>query len=146
MADNWDSQRALSVIENSWSNFLDAFAGLSDEQLAAAGAVGEWSAANLASHIAMWDEITVGDAHTRAGDPAAKPTHDWQRLNDEGNERSKGRTPAEASAEMHRQHANLLETFRQLPVAAYSVDIAELINHYDEHGVEIRGWRSAQEI
>ncbi len=146
MTDEWNPERALSVIENSWANFLDAFTGLSDIQLVAPGAVGEWSAANLASHIAMWDEITLEDANTRASDPAAKPQHDWQRLNDEGYERDKARTPAEAFAEMHQQHAALIETYKRLPVEAYSVDIADLIGHYDEHGVEIRGWRSAQAI
>lgn len=129
-------------IESAWSDWLDAFAAIDDQALAEPGASGTWSPADLAFHLAFWDEQAGFDIqfrHDNNGDPP--PPRDWQRMNEQVHARHTGRTPAEARETMRDTHEALL-----LLIAAHRDDdltwlVPELVDHYAEHTAELRAWR-----
>ena len=45
----------LDALEEERENFMEAIAGLSDEELEQPGASGEWSVKDVLSHLSMWE-------------------------------------------------------------------------------------------
>lgn len=49
-------ERLFQRINAAWQDLQGALDGLSDEEMLAAGAVGEWSVRDLMAHVATWEE------------------------------------------------------------------------------------------
>jgi hypothetical protein len=50
----------LETLASSRASLLAAFAGLSDEQLARKGTVGDWAVKDALGHVAAWERIVAG--------------------------------------------------------------------------------------
>jgi hypothetical protein len=56
-----DREELLGELERARSELHASYQGLSDEQMARLGAVGEWSVKDVLSHVASWDEVMLPD-------------------------------------------------------------------------------------
>jgi hypothetical protein len=135
----------LRRIDAAWTDWLASLDELADESMLQPGASGDWSAADLAFHMAFWDEQAGFDIqfrHDNNGD--APPARDWQRMNEREHAGHAGRSASEARRVMQETHDALV-----LLAEAHSDDdltwlVPELADHYREHADEVRAWRSRQ--
>ena len=129
-------------IDAAWTQWLAAIDGLDDAAMMRTGASGDWSPADLASHMAFWDEqagFEIQFRHDNNGDPP--PARDWQRMNEQEHADHAGRTPSDARRIMQETHEVLM-----LLVDAHQDDdltwlVPELADHYLEHAAEMRTWQ-----
>ena len=56
-----DREDLLGQMEKARGELRASYQGLSDEQMARLGAVGEWSVKDVLSHVASWDEVMLPD-------------------------------------------------------------------------------------
>jgi hypothetical protein len=49
-------ERLVGRIEAAWADFTASYAGLSDAQLVAPGATGDWSIKDVLAHVTIWEE------------------------------------------------------------------------------------------
>jgi tryptophan 2,3-dioxygenase len=129
-------------IDAAWNDWIASIDGIDDETMMQSGASGDRSPADLAFHMAFWDEQAGYDIqfrHDNNGD--APPKRDWQRMNEQDHAAHFGRTPADARQVMQETHHALM-----VLVDAHRDDdltwlVPELADHYLEHADELRAWR-----
>jgi hypothetical protein len=69
----------LEQMEQARSELRASYQGLPDEQMTRLGAVGEWSAKDVLSHVASWDEVLLPDlARIARGDTPALASVDLE--------------------------------------------------------------------
>ena len=51
-----DKQKTLLLLEKTWKEFKESFAGLSDAQLTQAGVSIDWSVKDILAHVTTWEE------------------------------------------------------------------------------------------
>jgi hypothetical protein len=56
-----DRERLLRDLEQARNELRASYQGLSGEEMARLGAVGEWSVKDVLSHVASWDEVLLPD-------------------------------------------------------------------------------------
>jgi len=138
-------QNYLSLIETHWTKWLDAIAGLDDDQIIEPGTCGEWSVKDLFGHVAVWDEVAASKAASILGGQDQPP---FTETLDEFNHRTwlgfRDRSQSDLQAWMLESHREMvLALQRALPAAD---DIRERVEyatiddtwkHYDEHRSQI---------
>lgn len=142
-------KETLANIDRSWSNLLEALDGIPADRLEEPGVVGEWSSVkDVIGHVALWDAQAIQKVHRRAaGEPVDQVQVDWQALNDREAAARRPRPFADLSADMRRNHQQLVDVLRALPPTdPMTADVCAFVpvdtyEHYDEHAAEIRAWR-----
>jgi hypothetical protein len=141
-----DVHELLQRIDESWSDFLDAIDGISDERMEDPGVAGEWSVKNLLGHIAFWEERASGHIERAlAGLPDEESDEVVEGLNATDHAARQGRTLSEERSALHRAHAAVTELLESVE-GLDATDLDEAIRwdtyqHYAEHAPDIREWR-----
>ena len=131
----------LAHIDTAWQAFLPSLDGLTEDQAAQPGVAGYYSVKDILAHLAWWENQTREVVET-----GNDPELDVEALNDQIYAANKDRTFAELKQRLIDGHARAIATF----AAAASLTEADVKDdtweHYQEHGDQIRAWRSANGI
>ena len=115
---------ALATLEDGQSQVDALIARLSDDELARPATIGggDWSAKDLVSHIARWNEIAMEarDAWRNGEKPAIEDSwDDVDGINADNYERSRDASPAEARERMRRAHSAITAAIRDMDEAEW---------------------------
>ena len=150
-------QQVLDKIEKAWSDFNEAFAGLSAAQLEQPGVTENWSIKDLIAHISVWEEealkflpdIQQGITPTRYKD-AYGGLNAFNALMSDQKHSLSFEEVRRQSAASHQRILDYLETIpeelvvtetrfrRRLRLDTYS--------HYPEHTLAIQKWRQRNNL
>lgn len=59
-----NKQQLIKKLEKSWEALLESYAGLSDQELAKGGVIGDWSVKDIIAHVTVWEEEALGHLPT----------------------------------------------------------------------------------
>jgi len=149
-------QQVLDKIEQGWAAFNAAYAGLSDEQLAAPGVVGEWSVKDILAHVSWWEEealkylpyIVQGKRPPRYADVYGG----IDAFNAQMTELKRGLALAEVWRQAADTHRRLVEYVQEVAEEQFATETRfrrrlrlDTYSHYPEHTRAIREWREQLE-
>jgi hypothetical protein len=131
----------LARIDREWLRFLPSLDGLTEEQAAQSGVAGYYSVKDLIAHLAWWEDQTR-DVVATGNDPDI----DVEALNDEIYAANKDVSFAELRQRMIDGHDRAVATFAAAPNLTEDDVKDDTWEHYEDHGNQIRVWRSANGI
>lgn len=141
----------LARVAREWDGWLGSIAGLPEERLAEAGAVGEWSVSDLMGHIAVWEEVSMATARRLlAGESVARA--DWRGINADGVAARRRRSEAAQRTAMEETHERFVAFVRGLSSAELRTKGVRSrlrhnsVEHYAEHAAQIRTWREQNRL
>ena len=142
----------LQKLENAWTDLLDSFAGLTDEQMVEAGVMGEWSVKDILGHISSWEEeglkfLPVILEGKRP--PRYSVTYGGiDAFNAQTLEANRQLPLAEVRRRFEATHRRLLGYVAEAPDEAIETETRfrrrlrfDTYRHYGEHAEMIRAWR-----
>ncbi len=116
---NISREEAIATLEEGRSAIADRLAKLSEDELGTAGTLGEWSAADLVGHLALWERFALESLASwrerrkpSIEDVFARDSVD--EVNAEDVQRNRSRPPAEVRGEADDVHRRLLEELRSM--------------------------------
>jgi hypothetical protein len=125
------------LVDESWSEWLDALSSVPEERLSEPGAAGEWSVKDLMAHVVFWDDTVADAAEARASDRRLAQ-FDWQAANDREAALRAGWTLAASRAAMEAAHQRVLDAVERYPDLAHRFWASGTWDHYREHMADIR--------
>jgi len=162
-----DKLRLLDMIRMEHDFLLRALAGLTPDEMAVPGVVGEWSIKDILAHVTVWEQRFLGwlDAADRGETPERpEPGYTWDdtdALNERDFRANQGRALAEIWVDFERSYAQMVERTIALPddvlltpaYYAWTEDWplwryldANAGEHYREHAEQIRKWRNGRSV
>lgn len=152
----------LEAIHKGRAELEAALEGLSPEQMAAPGVMGEWSVKDILGHIAMWEShlVTTLYAVERGAMPKMLPTQaEVDKVNAESYAEQRGRPLERVLADFHAVHAQLLKRLEAIQERDLTgpkrfewmegkplerLVAGDTFIHYAEHCPAIEAWRTRQ--
>jgi uncharacterized protein (TIGR03083 family) len=150
-----DKQQLLKRIDAAWAELTESYAGLSDVQMEAAGAVGEWSVRDILAHVTAWEEealkylplILEGGRPPRYKDLYGG----IDAFNARTTEAQRSLSLAEVMQQFEETHRRLIEYIAGAPDDELTRETRfrrrirlDTYGHYPHHAVAIREWRERQ--
>ena len=154
-------QMLAGELHDARERLLATYAGLTNEEMQQPGVCGDWSVAQILSHIAAWDRATLDSFQKMLEDVRAEfldlDEDGIEDFNARTHEASKDATPDEAVSEMLAAREDLLVFLRSVdnktlfaPApgdehadVSMGACITVLVNHDEEHADMIEAWREA---
>ena len=150
-------ERLLEELRAGRERLEATLARVSEEQLTAPGAIGDWSVKDLLAHLIFWEQTPVRALRAEArGERGELPSDESvDQLNARAVAERRERPPAEVLAEFERSYHELLEVIAPLSDAElndpsryawtegkplWRIIAGESYLHYREHDEEIRAW------
>lgn len=142
-------------LERAWTALRSLIESIPEDELTAAGVVGDWSIKDVMGHVAFWDEraaLTLRAA--TAGKPHDIPKGEGPNWVDEWNEREyrarKDKSFKDIRGEWITAHENARSALAEVPEGLLDTQAgpAKVIDyfagdtytHYDEHLEQIKAW------
>ncbi len=146
----------LRQLDEGFSAFKATFAGLSDEQLGAVW-LGEWSVKDILAHVSGWHrEMTAGLQRLARGErptPAGVDYSDPDPWNARFAAEARSLAPRDVLAKLDASFKDFRQSAADLSEDRFepgrTVDRilhASGIDHYREHGEEIKAWRASVRV
>ncbi len=135
------NEEILSRIDASWESFLPSIDGLTEEQASQPGVVGYYSVKDILAHLAWWEDQTRQVVESGRDEPI-----DVEALNDTIYAANKDVSFGELRQRLVDGHAQARETFASAPGLTEDDVKDDTWEHWDEHGEQIRVWRSANGV
>lgn len=145
-------QQILEKLDRAWVEFIDACAGLTDEQMQQPGVVGDWSVRDLMAHISWWEEEALKHLPTiLSGRRPPRYSVTYGGI-DAFNARMTGQRSTLPLEEVRRRlvetHARLLEYISTIPEEQFTTETRvrrrlrlDTYSHYPVHTQAILDWR-----
>ncbi len=135
------NEEILMRIDASWESFLPSIDGLTEEQASQPGVVGYYSVKDILAHLAWWEDQTRQVVESGRDEPI-----DVEALNDKIYAANKDVSFGEPRQRLIDGHAQARETFASAPGLTEDDVKDDTWEHWDEHGEQIRVWRSANGV
>ncbi len=149
-----NQDQLLKRLDVRWQEFRAAFAGLSDEAVLTPGVTGTWSARDLISHVATWDEEALKALPMVLEDkplPRYASIGEIDSFNAREQWRKRGMTLDEVVRDMETTHRRLLSFLRIVPPAAYASEgrfvkrlRLDSYGNYRKHAAGLLSWRKSR--
>ena len=149
-----NTQQVLRRLDESWKDFEESYAGLSDAQLLIPGVTGQWSVRDIIAHVTWWEEEAL-EHMPRIRDGGRPPRYKAKyggidAFNALMTERRRSLSLAEVRRQHDEIHQRLLEYVRDAPEELFATDTRfrrrlrlDTYGHYPVHAKAIRAWRGA---
>lgn len=146
-------QELLNELDAGLTDLKEAYSGLTEEQASEAG-IDAWCVKDVLAHVSGWHYETsrMLDRMLRGQRPSPEGV-DYSNVNDWNArfvEERKGRSLIEMIADLDTSYREFRSRAESLPEdrlqegkTAYRMIKQDTIDHYREHGAQIREWRSA---
>ncbi len=142
----------LGTLEHAWSDFLDSFAGLSEEEMLTPGVIGRWSVRDIIAHVTTWEEeaLKYVPVLLHGGKPPRYSTTygGIDAFNAQTTERKSGFALPEILRQSDEVHQKLIDLIENTPEAYLSSKSRlrhrvrmDTYSHYPRHAAAIRKWR-----
>jgi uncharacterized protein (TIGR03083 family) len=131
----------IARIDAAWISFLPLLDGLTPEQASEPGACGYYSVNDVLAHLAWWEDQTRRVVESGRDEPI-----DVESLNDEIYEENKDASFDELRQRLIEGHARARDTFAGHPGLTAEDVKDDTWEHWEEHGEQIRAWRSSKQI
>jgi hypothetical protein len=150
--DDTDITRLIDRIDTNWSEFQQAYAGLSEARMLEPGVSGDWSVRDILAHVAVWDALVLSVLPSIL-ETGRHPEHDeanadLDAFNARMTEETRPLTIDEVRRVLEANHQRLLDYLQGVPSDAVATNdafrerlAADTWNHYPEHAEAIRRWR-----
>jgi hypothetical protein len=136
-----NNEEIMTRIDEEWQRFLPSIDGLTEEQASQPGVAGYYSVKDLLAHLAWWENQTREVVET-----GIDQDFDVEALNDQIYTSSKNATFTDLRQQMLEGHERAVETFSTAPNLTSDDVESDTWEHYQEHGDQIRAWRTANGI
>jgi len=150
-----DRRRLLKRLEEAWSEFQEARAGLSEAQLMIQGVTGKWSVRDILAHVTTWEEEALKHLPLvlKGGRP---PRYSLMyggidAFNALKTEQKKNLPLAQVLQEMHDVHRHLIVYIQSVPLDQFQAETRfrrrlrlDTYSHYPIHAKAIWKWREKQ--
>lgn len=148
-------QQLLKKIEAPWAALGEAYAGLSEAQLAQPGVTGDWSVLDILSHVSVWEnEALTHLPHILEGQRPPKYSDLYggiDAFNALKVQESRTLSPAEALARFEDTHHRLIAYLQTAPEEQLATETRfrrrirlDTYRHYPIHTQAILEWRAGQ--
>ena len=148
-------QQLLRKIETHWAALREAYAGLSEAQLAQPGVNGDWSVIDTLAHIMAWEnEALTHLPHILEGKRPPKYSDRYggiDAFNALKVRESRAVSPAEVLARLEETHRHLLDYLQTAPEELLATETRfrrrirlDTYSHYPIHTQAILEWRASQ--
>jgi DinB family protein len=148
------TRQLLERLDKAWTEFEEAYAGLSDSQLMTPGVTGIWSVRDIIAHVTWWEEEALTHLPViREGGrpPRYSVTYGGiDAFNALMTEKRRGLPLAEVFRQHDEVHTRLIEYVRGAPEELFTRDTRfrrrlrlDTYSHYPIHAKAIREWRAA---
>ena len=149
-----NTRQVLDRLETAWTDFQNAYAGLTTHQLVRPGVTGDWSVRDIIAHVTWWDEEALKHlplVKAGARPPRYSTTYGGiDAFNALMTERRRSLSLAEVLHQHHGVHARLIDYVAQAPPELYARETRfrrrlrlDTYGHYPIHARAIRTWRAA---
>ena len=147
-------QQALARLDAAWTDFEQAYAGLSESELTRPGVTGQWSVRDIIAHVTWWEEEALRHLPLiREGGrpPRYSVTYGGiDAFNALMTERRRGLPLAEVLRQHDEVHRRLVEYVERAPEELFTRETRfrrrlrlDTYGHYPTHARAIRAWRRA---
>jgi hypothetical protein len=146
-------QQLLKRLENGWTALNESYAGLTDAQMTAPGAMEAWSVKDILAHVTIWEAeaMTYLPVIMHGGKP---PRYSLQGGIDAFNarmiEQKRGLTLVEVRSALDETHRRLIDYLQTVPEAQFSHETPfrhrlrlDTYSHYLLHAKAIVEWRES---
>jgi hypothetical protein len=149
---NMDRAQLLKRVDTAWQALLASYAGLSEAEMTAPGAVGDWSIKDIIAHVTWWEEeaLTHLPVILAGGRPARySVTYGGiDAFNALMVERKRDLALAEVLRERDATHRRLIDFIHTVPEEQFFRETRfrrrlrlDTYGHYRLHAEVIRAWR-----
>jgi hypothetical protein len=145
-------EQLLSKLERAWQDFVESYAGLSEELLLEPGVTGRWSVRDIIAHVTTWEEEALKHLPTiRKGATPLRYSIEYGGIdffNAQTTEKKKELSLADVFRERDNVHQRLLAFLQQVPDQEFRSEKRfcrrlrlDTYGHYPKHSQAIRKWR-----
>jgi uncharacterized protein (TIGR03083 family) len=141
-------------IEDGWKDLHDVLDGLTDEEMSAPGAVGEWSVRDLLAHVATWEEeaLKALPIIVQGGKlPRYASVGGIDAFNAREQEAKRSLSLDRLRIDMAATHQRLLALLDRVPESAYRKEgrflkrlRLDTYGHWRLHTEDVRRWRASK--
>ena len=135
------NEAILARIDVAWQEFLSSIAGLSDDQASKPGVAGYYSVNDILAHLAWWEDQT-----REVIEEGRDGIIDVEALNNRIFAENKNASFAELKQRLINIHARARATILVAPNLTEDDVKDDTWEHWEEHGEQIRAWRTANGI
>jgi hypothetical protein len=147
-------QQVLNKLEQSWAEFKDSSAGLTEEQLVEPGVSGDWSVKDILAHVSWWEEEALKHLpHILQGGRPPRYSVVYggiDAFNAQMTGLKRDLSLSEVRVQMEETHRRLLEYLHSVPEQQFTTETRfrrrlrlDTYGHYPIHTRAIRAWRAA---
>ena len=148
-----DRRQLMARIDARWQEFVRSYEGLSEEDMALPGVVGDWSVKDLIAHVTIWEEETLKLLPMIAKGLRTPLYGDVDRFNAEGVARKRSLSHDRVSRESTETHQSLISYLEGVPESLFATDTRfrrrlrlDTYGHYPEHTRSIQVWRAQRGV
>ena len=145
------AQRVLRRLDQAWAAFRQSYAGLSDAELSAPRAVGEWSVKDIVAHVTTWEAEALQylPLIAEGGRPPRYSRYGGiDAFNAQTTERKRGLSIQDVLRDLDDTHRRLVDLVQRAPTALLEGSTRfrrrlrlDTYGHYPQHAQAIRQWR-----
>ena len=140
-----EREAILERIETAWQEFRQALEGIPAERAGERGVCDDWSVKDIVAHIASWENCAATTIEgIESVDGGGDLTID--EINAQDYERISELSYQDALAELERSHARIVAVARAAEDLGPDQVEGDTWEHYEEHGNQIRQWRSREGV
>ena len=147
-----DKKLLLKKVDRAWTELLESFSGLTEEEMIRPGVTGDWSVKDVLAHVTTWEEealkklpVILEGGRT----PKYSVTYGGiDAFNALMHEKNGVRTLAQVLDRLKRTHRKLVKYLESLPDETFMKEGRfmsrlryDTYRHYPEHTDMIRAWR-----
>jgi hypothetical protein len=146
--DTREPQEILDHITASRVKLTSAIYGLSENELTTKGAVGDWSVKDVMAHVGRWEEICMSELQKYLrGEQSLEDYRDALAYNDRWEAELQSLTLLETIEPFETSHYHLFGLLSSLKPEQWNGYVRAWVrgstwHHFEEHGEQIRAWRS----
>ena len=151
------TSKLIDRLDRARHDFIDAYTGLTEEQMLEPGVVGDWSVRDLIAHVTWWDEESLKHLpEVLEGRRPAKYSDTYggiDAFNARNNDERKAMSLADVLRQFDERHQQLVAYIRSVPPDQLGGESRfrrrlrlDTYGHYPEHAEQIRSWRAERGI
>jgi hypothetical protein len=148
--DTREPEEVLAHITSSRVALTSAIYGLSEADLVSQHPVGKWSAKDVMAHVGRWEEVCLEVLQTHLkGEKTLEDFSDFLAYNDKWEAELQACTLQEAVDHFETAHYRLFSFLTTLAPERWNGFARAWVqgstwHHFEEHGEQIRAWRSSR--
>ncbi len=144
-------QQLLTRIDRRWSEFVQSYAGLTENAMTQPGVIGEWSVKDIIAHVTTWEEETLKALPVLVEGRRTPLYGGVDRFNAQ-QATLKSKSPLnEVLLQNGDTHQRLIAFLKTVPEIHLNTETRvrrrlrlDTYNHYPEHTESIVSWRSGK--